>query len=77
MTLADKLKRLQGDRSQAEFAAELGITQPTLSRIYDGKRQIGRRVAQKITRRYPELAFDVAAFLLATDIPLGQRQIPA
>lgn len=77
MTLIASLKQKQGERSQEQFAAELGITQAMLSRVYSGKRQIGRQVAGKIARRYPDLAFEVAAFLLATDIPAEQTAIGA
>ena len=65
MSLLERLKQLQGDKSQAEFAAELGITQPTLSRIYSGNRRIGARAARAIGRRYPQLSNDLAFFCWA------------
>ena len=68
MVLIEKLKELQGDKSQQQFARELGINQSALSRIYSGDRRIGVRVARKIRKRYPDLAFDVAAFLLGEDM---------
>jgi len=73
VSVIERLRQLQGDRSDEAFATELGIAQPTLSRIYKGSRGLGRRVAQKIARRYPELSFELAAFLLADDIPTEQR----
>lgn len=77
MTLVDKLKERQGEKSQMEFATELRISQGTLSRIYSGDRNIGTRAARKIRQRFPDLAFDLAAFLFADDIPTEHRQIPA
>ncbi|MFA6046661.1 MAG: helix-turn-helix transcriptional regulator [Phycisphaerales bacterium] len=77
MSLVEKLQHLQGERNQDEFAAHLGISQGTLSRIYAGKRQLGQDVAAKIARRHPELAFDLAAFLLTTDIPTEQDELSA
>lgn len=64
MSLVGKLKERQGNKSQMEFAAELGVNQAALSRIYRGERAIGARVAKKIAKRFPELTFEVASFLL-------------
>ncbi len=77
MRLIEKLQERQGNKTQAEFAAELGITQAALSRIYSEDRSIGIKVAKRISKRFPDLAFEVAAFLLADDIPTEHRQIPA
>jgi transcriptional regulator with XRE-family HTH domain len=68
MNLIDRLKERQGDKTQAEFASYLGISQSALSRIYSGERTIGQGVARKIKRRYPDLAFALAAFLLDENI---------
>lgn len=79
--LIEKLKVLQGRKTQEEFAAELGISQSQLSRIYQGDRRVGIKLARRIRQRYPELAFDLAAFLLneaakapAEDDPQDERQ---
>ena len=38
------MKRLQGERSSTEFAAELGISKQYLSDIYNGRREPGESV---------------------------------
>lgn len=77
MSTIAKIKELQGERSQGQFAAELGISQSTLSRIYSGRRRLGEKVARRIARRYPALTFNLAAFFLADDIPAEQARISA
>lgn len=62
--LVEKLKEKQGDRTQAELASDLGITQIMLSRLYSGEREIGLDTLRKIASRYPDLAF----LFLATDM---------
>lgn len=76
MRLIESLRSRQGERSQQEFATELGVAQGTVSKIYSGYRGIGPDVARKIVRRYPELAFEVAAFLLGSDMPHVQTHTP-
>lgn len=68
MDLVEELKRRQGDKTQMEFAAEIGINQGNLSRIYSGDRRIGARVARKLKKRFPDLTLELAAFLLASDM---------
>ena len=63
-----ELRRRQGRQSQRAFAAELGISQTTLWRLYHGRR-IGPRPARQIARRFPELQLAIALFLLGGDIP--------
>lgn len=72
MTLVDELRKRQGTKTQIEFAAELGINQGMLSRIYSGDRNIGARIAKRIKNRFPELAFEIAAFLLTDNMTQGQ-----
>jgi len=71
MDIIEKLKEKQGEKSQTEFAAELGITQSYLSKIYAGERRITLDMAKRIQVRFPELALDLAAFLLAPNRPPG------
>ncbi len=68
LNLVEKLKQLQGSKTQAEFAAELGINQPTLSRILSGDRRIGVDVAHLLRQRHPEWAFELADYLLSERI---------
>jgi transcriptional regulator with XRE-family HTH domain len=70
--MVGRLRKLQGNKNQREFASELGLSQSQLSRLYTGERGIGLRTAQLIVQRYPELALDMATFLLSknrTDRP--------
>ncbi len=60
--LIDVLKERRGSRTQEEFAQDLGIPQPTLSRILNGRQRVGIEMARRIKARYPEL--DVAGLLL-------------
>ncbi len=75
MSIVDALRQAMGEKTEEEFAAELGIPQPTLNRILNRKRNIGFDVARKmrasIKGRYPEIDRELAGFLLGGDIPLG------
>lgn len=53
MTFAELLKELQGDRSQDEFAKEVGLGQPTISMLLSGQRQPGITVIRKLCKAYP------------------------
>ena len=55
-SLVGILKEKQGEQTQAEFAAKLGIRQSALSMIYAGQRNIGIHSARKIAARFPDLA---------------------
>lgn len=77
MSLVDRLKERQGDKTQMQFATELGITQSALSRIYSKDRRIGPRVAGRIRARFPELSFEIAAFLLGDDMTTEQATMTA
>lgn len=70
MDLVAKLKELQGDKTQEQFAAELGVTQAALSLIYSRKKNIGIEVARKIVTRYPHLRMDVVSFLLGENMTI-------
>lgn len=69
MTVTEWLAGIQGDKSQAEFAKEIAISQSYISRIYRGERNFGPKLARKLKAAYPHLALEIAAFLLPTDIP--------
>ena len=58
------LKNLQGDRSQAMFAAELEISESMLSRIYSGERIPAQRCIGRIIRAKPSLREDAMNVLL-------------
>jgi hypothetical protein len=56
VTLDKAIKQRMGDKTQVEFAAELGIAQSTLSGILAGEPVPGlNKTADAIVRRYPEL----------------------
>jgi len=63
--IVTRLKELQRQRTQAEFAAELEISQGMLSKIYARKRRIGITTARAIVRHYPDLTLPLALFLLS------------
>jgi plasmid maintenance system antidote protein VapI len=65
-TLILALQVLQGDRTQAAFAADLGIGAPALSRLYSGEIRLGRELAARIVARYPEIRDVVADALLGS-----------
>lgn len=67
MTLEELLRDLQGDRTQAEFAAQLGISQPQLSRIYNDLRDPGRRFMTALLREFPSRRDDIVDVFLALD----------
>jgi transcriptional regulator with XRE-family HTH domain len=54
-SLVGILREKQGEQTQAEFAAKLGIRQSALSMIYAGQRNIGIHSARKIAAVYPDL----------------------
>lgn len=50
--LGSRIRQVRGDKSQAEFAEELGVHQITVSRWENGRRQISFSDLQKIAQRY-------------------------
>jgi transcriptional regulator with XRE-family HTH domain len=63
--LADILRNYQGDMNQQQYARHLGISEATLSLVYNGKRGIGTDVLRALARAYPDAADDIAAALSA------------
>lgn len=59
------LKKYQGDMTQEEYAARLGIAQGTLSLIYRGRRGLGMEVLRALSRAFPSAADEIAAALAA------------
>ena len=55
--LISTLRARQGERTQAEFAAALGLSEAALSRILSGDRLPGREILAQIFRVYPDLFF--------------------
>ena len=49
--LARRLQKLRGDMTQREFARKIGISQPHLNRIEQGKENITLRTIQTISDR--------------------------
>ena len=68
ITLVEALKERQGDRSQSDFAAEIGIQQGSLSKLYLGYRSVGPEMAAKIIQRFPELQPLVLQTLFRTSV---------
>lgn len=53
MTVADVIRKHQGDLTQTEYAELLGITQGYLSLIYSGARNPGMDVQRGFFRAFP------------------------
>jgi transcriptional regulator with XRE-family HTH domain len=54
MKPAELLHSLQGDMSQSEFAAMIGVSQSLLSMIYSGERNPGRAVMMGVIHAFPD-----------------------
>ncbi len=68
MTIADVLRKYQGQRTQTEYAELLGITQGYLSLIYSGARNPGIDVQRGFLRAFPHAALEyVKALSSATE----------
>lgn len=65
MTLVQVFRKYQGDLSQTQYAAQLGLTQGTLSLIYSGRRGVGTEVLRALLRTFPEAERDIADALKA------------
>jgi len=60
----DMLRECLGTRTLTEFAAQLGIARSTLSMIFLGKSQPGRKVMSRLAQLHPERRDEIVAFLL-------------
>lgn len=67
MTLIELMRQLQGDESQEQFAARIGVHQTTVSLIYRGERQPGRRVVIRLMRAFPERADEIRLSFFASE----------
>lgn len=54
MTFEKLLRELQGNRSQEDFAREVGLGQATISLLLSGERRPGATVIRKLCRIYPK-----------------------
>ena len=63
LSLADRLRLSMPGRNQKEMAAELGIDEPTMSRLINGLRP-SLFVSRAIVQRFPELRQYMADTLL-------------
>ncbi len=69
MSLVDTLKEKQADRTQMQFAAELGISDSLLQMIYSGERRISPALARRIVGLWSELRDEAADYLLGREAP--------
>lgn len=67
MTLIELMRELQGEDSQEQFAARIGVHQSMVSQIYSGIKLPGRRVVTGLARAYPERAEEIKACFFALD----------
>lgn len=66
------IRRLQGERSQNEFARFLGISESHLSRVMTGERGANLVLIQIMTL-FPEHANEIAA-ALASSTPVAEQE---
>ena len=64
-----KQKYRQAGLTQVQFAQRFGISQATLSRLYNGQRRIGITTLTRIIEAYP----DLAPLFLPPDIRSGNE----
>jgi predicted transcriptional regulator len=67
MTASEFLQSYQGAMSQDEFAKLLGVSQPLLSAIYNGKAKMGASILAGVIRAFPESRQS------ATDVFLAEK----
>lgn len=48
------LRELQGERTQQELAAMLGISQPLLSMVLSGQRSVGKTMLAGLIKLFPD-----------------------
>lgn len=58
------LKELKNSQSQAELAKQLGYSQPTISRVLNGKRGVSTEMKERIVRSYPKYLPQLIAEIL-------------
>lgn len=64
--LIEIVRQRRGERSQEEYAKDLGIGQSTLSMLLAGKIPLGPRVAKRVRALYPDLTFALAEHVLGS-----------
>lgn len=67
MVYRDLLRRLQGEMTQQEMAAKLGITQSALSRMFAGEFLPGRETIQAMVNAYPERREEILGVFFTPD----------
>ncbi len=71
MEMRELFRELMGDRSQTEFAEELGITQAAVSAILLGKRSVGARVTRQLILAFPDREREIQAAFFASEYASG------
>lgn len=69
MRFRDLLIELQGERTQTEFAACLGLPQPYVSMLLSNKRRPGRVVLEALVRAFPARKQDVFDSFFTAEYP--------
>lgn len=72
MVFIELMQTLQGDATQEEFAAMLGITQTAVSAIYRGARDPGVKVLRGLVQAFPERSEEITASFFALKTALSQ-----
>jgi len=65
MSIADVLRKYQGERTQTEYAELLGISQGYLSLVLSGGRNAGIEVQRGFLRAFPDAAMEYLTALAA------------
>lgn len=66
MEFTDLMRQLQGDESQEEFAARIGVTQTAVSAIYRGARAPGAKVLRGLVQAFPNSADEITGSFFAS-----------
>ena len=65
--LIELLKKAQDGKTQAEFAATLGVTQSMVSKLYAGNRRPGKGVITGLCRLLPEHSVEILSLFFAPE----------
>lgn len=72
--IATLLTRLQGDRTDADFAAVLGCTRVHWSHIRAGRRRLSYAMAKRVGRLFPEVLSILMRDLVAPEPPTTTKK---
>lgn len=71
MTGIELLRELQGERSQEQFASDLGVARSTIAMIYLGHRRPGRQFLEGLIQAFPTRREEILSVFLPSDGNIG------